>query len=195
MRHRIDLSSARNGEYLNLQGRRFEIVAASDAAANADFRVVYSDGQTREYLNHKLEEFTQSSKPFTDVQVRNTAQAGAWLDIELTNFDDEFIYKRRTDLNIASILAAILTRGGNTIEADTVTVDNTETLILAANADRTGWSIQNPSATLPLLIGPSGSVLYSIPAGGEKSGTGTYALYGKYASGSEDVPYMEESEV
>lgn len=99
--------------------------------------------------------------------------------------------------------------GGTTVDPKTVTIGNSATLIVAANAARKRVTIQNNFSDV-LAIGPSGVTLNSTDAtdgiliaasGAANNGTGgsitlntTAAIYGIGTSASSEVIVIEENE-
>ena len=188
---KIDLGTARSSELKDISGREIQVVDASSASARVS--IALQDNITDlKFFEMRKNGRIGDRQGFSKFYIQNEAQSGEWVKIIVTDGNDDF-YVENSDLGVINEIAAPVKTGGDALSADTVTVDNTSTEIIAANSSRRGWTIQNPSTTLPLLIGPSGSEVYPIPPEGEKSGTGTYAIYGIYASGSEDVAFMEDS--
>ncbi|MCB9980771.1 MAG: hypothetical protein H6863_06530 [Rhodospirillales bacterium] len=190
----ISLDNARDGERIDVLGRYIQITDSSNPSATINVAVQDNIGANKYHRLVVTGEINEA-QGFSRLYLKNTAQAGEWVKLIVTDGPDDFYVKAGDFGTISGITNPVVTKGGDTINADTVTVDNTAAgvEIIAANSSRTGWSIQNPSAALDLLIGPSGSAVYPVPPGGEKSGTGTHAIYGRYSSGSESVPYLEES--
>jgi hypothetical protein len=157
------------GNYINVK-------SASD-----DFTLIYDTGSRFDASGN----FEAKGIKFNSLRFKNETASDITVNFYYGN-DSE------VDLNNFELSGAINTQGGDSLSSGNPSV-STSTEIIAANADRTGWTIYNPSSAENLLIGPSGSEVYPVAPGAEKSGTGTYAIYGKYASETNTVPYLEEA--
>lgn len=104
---RLTLDAARDGEYLNLSGRKIEIVGASSPTATVNLQAIYANGFTRSAYEFQEEFKARSAQQFVDLKVSHAAQAGEWVEIQVTRDDDEWVYERRTDLTISSITTPV----------------------------------------------------------------------------------------
>lgn len=101
MKHKIYLDDARTNESTGLEGRRIEITGASSKNALVELRVVYPNGHVREWYDYKRDYWSKSAARFNDVILKNTAQAGEWVEIEVTEHDENWIYSPREEFSLA----------------------------------------------------------------------------------------------
>lgn len=200
MSFKIFLDAAQNNKSINLSGRRIEIIDASSADAVISLSAIYPSGKTRAAYDFKKEYKAFSAEPFSDLRVTHEAQPGEWVEIEVTQYDDEWKYERRNDVVVDEILSAVAVKGGESRTSAQVSVNaagNAE-LILAANLSRTAWTVFNPSYAEILYIGKVDTVTtatgYPILPRSHGGGIDQDAIYGCYATETNSVPVMEATE-
>lgn len=159
---RLYLDSARTLFSTGLSGRRIDIISASSKTASANFQIVYSDGKRLEERIFKDEYSAYSDQEFDDILVTNDAQAGEWIDIEVTMHDDTFKYDRRKDFTISEISSAVTIDSSTAINvSDTTTQGNLDTINSTLQSDtalRTPVNVTGSSGN-KTVSGTSGTLL------------------------------------
>lgn len=195
-RFRFDLSTARvgNGEAIRATGKKIAVTGASGISANAEVSIM-QDGQSP-YYEMIDQAYLYDGQGFEGFFLTNTAQAGAWIEITISDQKEDFEYYKPNTANINEIAEPVKTRGGATGAQGAVAVGTVATVILAANANRTGWAVHNNGANTIFIGGAGVTTANGMPiAVGEKYGEdGTDAIYGIVAAATEEIRYREVSE-
>lgn len=190
---KILLDSARTSELKDISGREIQVVDASSAAATIGI-ALQDNILDLKFFDIKKNGRLGDRQGFSKFYIKNTAQAGEWVKIIVTDGNDDF-YVENSDLGvITEISEPIKTKGGagRTHGVDTVGTSAVE--LMAANADRTGWYVFN-NGSVDIFIGDSGAVTDAdgtpVPPKTGIGGDDGDAIHAISGSAGQDVRHFE----
>lgn len=186
-----DLSVARTGKLERVEGKHIRIANAS--SASAEISIAVQDNIADSYETLRKNGRIREDEGFDRIHISNTAQPGEWVRVIVS--DGLYDVDNPSQSVIDSIADPVKIRGGSGRNHGQEEVDTTATEIIAANIDRTSWAVYNPSSAETLYIGSDSAVDattgWPVPPETSMTGIDTDAVYGIYATETQDVPWME----
>lgn len=151
---RFDLSSARTKVFQQANGGYLKIVSASDQLATIKIMVAQEGAESTEFAMQEGD-FIKVRGRFDAIYVSNDAQANSWVEVQITESQDEFDFQKSRLGNIEDILNPVMTTGGKATQNAAVTVNTTPSVIIPADDAITGWIYKNTDTVTQYLGGPA----------------------------------------
>ena len=161
------------------------------------FLRIGDDGNELRFNEGDKYRMPEDAQPFTRFYLSNRSGGTVTVTVGIGDGDIQVANAVSIVSNIPGIDDPVTVTGGITRTSAQVSVNaagNAE-LILAANANRTAWTVFNPSYAEPLYIGKTNAVTaatgYPILPRSHGGGIDQDAVYGLYATETNNVPVME----
>jgi hypothetical protein len=123
---RISLDTARagSGEKISVIGRR--VIVSDASGTDAIFYVAIEDNNEIDFFKMKYLGRLGEPDQFSQIYIRNTAQPGKWVEIIITDGEEDFEYELPSETAISSISSVVTVEVGDTVNAPVFTRSDAE---------------------------------------------------------------------